>query len=161
MQTQKERRRGQDVGNMSENHETRKLVAAKKKLYKSQKKDTELIRTASCVHVDADVSVKDIISQMNTTMQTLFASLSDTMKEMESNIERKLINTFNQQIDKRVNSESNKLRKEVESQYSNLRTDLSDDIAEISAKLNSLSENAQNNQVTGQMVSTRAWRKIS
>ena len=58
--------------------------------------------------MDADVSVKDMISQMNNTMQTLFASLSDKMKQMENNIESKLVHKFNQQIDKRVNSESKK-----------------------------------------------------
>ena len=52
----------------------------KNKLYKSQKIGSELICTAACVHVDAGVSVKDRIYQMNTTMQTLFASLSDKMK---------------------------------------------------------------------------------
>ena len=52
----------------------------KKYIYKSQKIGSEMICTAACVHVDAGVSVKDRISQMNTTMQTLFASLSDKMK---------------------------------------------------------------------------------
>ena len=122
------------------------MVTAKKKLYKAQN-HSEVICTAASVHVDADVSVKEMISQLNTTMQTFFASLSDKMNEMEKNMERKLINKFNQQIDKRVNSENTKLRKEIESQMSNLRTDLCDDIAELNAKLNSLSENVQNNQV--------------
>ena len=100
----------QGQGNKTENTllncRTRKLVPAKKKLDKAQS-NSEVICTAASVHVDANVSVKEIISQMNTTMQTLFASLSDKMNE----IERKLINKFNQQIDKRVNYECSKRRK--------------------------------------------------
>ena len=146
---------GQDLINMSDKNESRKVVTAKKKLYKhdkSQKKDSEVICTAASVHVGADVSVKGMISQMNKTMHTLFESLSDKMKQMEHNIESKLVSKFNQQIDKRVNSESKKLKKEMESQLSSLRTDLCDDIAEINAKLNSLSDNFQStcNQSTGQ-----------
>ena len=128
----------------------RKVITAKKKLYKPQKKGGETICTAASVHVDADVSVKDMISQMNNTMQTLFASLSDKMKQMENNIESKLVHKFNQQIDKRVNSESKKLKKEMESQLSDLRTDLCDDIAEINARLNSLSENFESSHSGGQ-----------
>lgn len=143
---------GQDLINISDKTENRKVVTAKKKLYKSQKKDSEVICTAASVHVDGDVSVKGMISQMNKTMHTLFESLSDKMKEMEHNIESKLVSKFNQQIDKRVNSESKKLKKEMESQLSSLRTDLCDDIAEINAKLNSLSDNFQSNQTSGQPV---------
>ena len=141
---------GQDLTNMSDKNENRKVVTAKKKLYKSQKKDSEVICTAASVNVDADVSVKGMISQMNKTMHTLFESLSDKMKQMEHNIESKLVSKFNQQIDKRVNSESKKLKKEMESQLSSLRTDMCDDIAEINAKLNSLSDNFQSNQSNGQ-----------
>ena len=75
--------------NMSENNENRKVVTAKNKLYKSPQKESELICTAASVHVDADVSVKDMICQMNNTMHPLFSSLNDKIKQMEHNIENK------------------------------------------------------------------------
>ena len=62
---------------------------------------------------------------------------------MEHNIENKSISKFSQQIDKRVFSENRKLKIEIETQMSSLRTDLCDDIAEINARLNSMSENFQ------------------
>ena len=134
---------------MSENNKNKKVVTAKKKLYKSPKKESELICTAASVHVDADVSVKDMICQMNNTMQSLFSSLNDKIKQMEHNIENKLISKFNQQIDKRVNSENRKLKNEMETQMSSLRTDLCDDIAEINARLNSMGENIQTSASDG------------
>lgn len=151
---------GQDLRITSEKNENRKVITAKKKLYKSQKNNSEVICTAASVHVDADVSVKDMITQMNNTMQTLFASLSDKMKQMEHNIESRLVSKFNQQIDKRVNSESKKLKKDIESQLANLRTDMCDDIAEVNAKLNSLSENFQSNPTTGQPGSDGQFQNI-
>ena len=57
---------------MSENNENRKVVTAKKKLYKSQKKESKLICTTASVHVDDNISVQDMICQMNNTMQSLF-----------------------------------------------------------------------------------------
>ena len=59
----------QNHGNKTENPVpncgTRKLVTAKKKLYKAQN-HSEVICTAANVHGDADMSVKEMISQMNT-----------------------------------------------------------------------------------------------
>ena len=86
---------------------------------------------------------------MNNTMQSLFSSLNDKIKQMEHNIENKLISKFNQQIDKCVNSENRKLKNEMETQMSSLRTDLCDDIAEINARLNSMSENFQTSASNG------------
>ena len=64
-------------------------------------------------------------------------------------MKKKLISKFNQQIDKRVNSENRKLKNEMETQMSSLRTDLCDDIAEINARLNSMSKNFQTSASDG------------
>ena len=66
--------------NMPENNENRKVVTAKRNCINPPKKESELICTAASVHVDADVSVKDMICQMNNTMQSLFSSLNDKIK---------------------------------------------------------------------------------
>ena len=54
-----------------------------------------------------------------------------------------MLNKFNQQIDKCMNSENGKLQSEMEAHVSSLWTDLCDDIAEINAILNSMSDNFQ------------------
>ena len=48
-----------------------------------------------------------------------------------------------------MNSENRKLKNEMETQMSSLRTDLCDDIAEINARLNSMSENFQTSASDG------------
>ena len=68
------------------------------------------------------------ISKVNSNMHKIWQDINSKMDEMEIDIEKRLTNKMDSNIDKRVTAEAAKLKKEINKKINNVRDDLCEDV---------------------------------
>ena len=68
------------------------------------------------------------ISKVNSNMHKIWQDINSKMDEMEIDIEKRLMNKMDSNIDKRVTAEAAKLKKEINKKINNVRDDLCEDV---------------------------------
>ncbi|CAG2243151.1 unnamed protein product [Mytilus edulis] len=104
-----------------------------------------IIDVESDIHIDTELTpdtvvMTKMISKLSADMRIMFSDVNDRIRTLEEKLEQKLMQKFNQILDKRVNSESSKIRKDVNKIVDALRSDIDQDLKVVEDKLDGVSK---------------------
>ncbi|KAH3820025.1 hypothetical protein DPMN_121769 [Dreissena polymorpha] len=86
-----------------------------------------------------------MVQRVSGNLDLLTDNIYSRMDKLENSLENKLVHKMAGVIAKRMNTEMKNLRKECDDKIQDLKRDFHQDIADIEAKINSISDVTQNN----------------
>ena len=105
------------------------------------------------VHIDNELSVKDILAKMSSDMHMQFTCLAERIDKLESGLEERISSKVAQLLDKRVNVELTRIKKDVNARLDTfretLREELADDMETLNTKVSSLVSSEQRSPSSG------------